>query len=90
MPDDQAASTLDLRIGTASHTLHPVSGVVVVGRDASAGIRINDERISRSHLRLEPHRDGWHAIDTSTNGVFVDGVRRSSVLITRPMTLHLG
>lgn len=84
------APTLVVRIGTASHTLDPVSGVAIVGRDPSAAIRINDERISRSHLRLEPHPDGWQAIDTSTNGVFVDGVRRSSVLINRQMTLHLG
>ncbi|MBZ4631317.1 FHA domain-containing protein [Mycobacterium avium] len=94
MTVDQAAppapATLTVHIGTASHTLNPMDGAVVIGRDPSAAIRINDERISRSHLRLEPRHDGWHAIDTSRNGVFVDGVRRSSVLIARHMTLHLG
>jgi transcriptional regulator with XRE-family HTH domain/DNA-binding transcriptional regulator YiaG len=84
------APTLVVQVGTASHTLDPVAGVAVVGRDPSAAIRINDERISRSHLRLEPHPDAWHAIDTSTNGVFVDGVRRTSVVLSRRMTLHLG
>jgi predicted component of type VI protein secretion system len=53
-------------------------------------VRVNDDRISRSHVRLEPRRDGWQVIDTSSNGIFVDGVRRSSVLITSPTTIHLG
>lgn len=51
---------------------------------------IADQRISRFHLRLEPHPYGWQAIDTSTNGLYVDGVRRTSVAITRSMILHLG
>ena len=82
--------TLAVRIGSQSHTLDPVAGVAAIGRDPSAAVRINDDRISRSHVRLEPRRDGWHVIDTSTNGIFVDGVRRSSVPITSPTTIHLG
>jgi transcriptional regulator with XRE-family HTH domain len=53
-------------------------------------VRVNDERISRAHVRLEPRRDGWQVFDTSSNGMFVDGVRRSSALITGPTTIHLG
>jgi pSer/pThr/pTyr-binding forkhead associated (FHA) protein len=94
MTTGQAASapraTLAVRVGSQSHTLDPVAGVATIGRDPSASVRINDERISRSHVRLEPRRDGWHVVDTSTNGIFVDGVRRSSALITSPMTIHLG
>jgi len=41
-------------------------------------------------VRLEPRHDGWQVIDTSTNGMFIDGVRRNSALITSPMTIHLG
>jgi transcriptional regulator with XRE-family HTH domain len=62
----------------------------VVGRDPLAAIRVNDDRISRSHVRLEPHDGSWQAIDTSTNGMFIDGVRRSSVPITGTTTIHLG
>ncbi|HEY1840296.1 MAG TPA: FHA domain-containing protein [Mycobacterium sp.] len=94
MTTRQAASAngpyLSVRIGTDTHTLNPNSGVAVIGRDPAAAVRINDDRISRSHVRLEPRHDGWHVIDTSTNGMFVDGVRRSSVLITGPLTVHLG
>lgn len=94
MTTGQAASasgpTLAVRIGAESHTLDPAVGAAVIGRDPAASVRIDDDRISRSHVRLEPRRDGWQAFDTSTNGMFVDGVRRSSALITGPTTIHLG
>jgi DNA-binding XRE family transcriptional regulator len=87
-----SASIPDLvvRIGSQSHPLSADGGVAVIGRDPSATVRVNDGRISRSHVRLEPRQDGWQVIDTSTNGMFVDGVRRNSALITSPMTVHLG
>jgi DNA-binding XRE family transcriptional regulator len=84
------APRLAVRVGQHSQTLDPAAGVAVIGRDAGASVRLADERISRWHVRLEPRQDGWQAIDTSTNGLFVDGVRRSSVLITGATLLHLG
>ena len=91
---DQAVSasgpSVSVQVGSESHTLDPEQGVVVVGRDPLAAIRVNDDRISRSHIRLEPHAGCWQAIDTSTNGMFIDGVRRSSVPITGTTTIHLG
>ena len=83
-------SSLAVRIGAELHTLDPVAGVAVIGRDPGATVRINDDRISRSHVRLEPGRDGWQVLDTSTNGMFIERVRRSSALITGPTTIHLG
>ncbi len=87
-----SASTPDLvvRIGAQSHPLSAGHGVAIIGRDPSATVRVNDGRISRSHVRLEPRHDGWQVIDTSTNGMFIDGVRRNSALITSPTTVHLG
>jgi transcriptional regulator with XRE-family HTH domain len=82
--------TLTVGIGHETHTLDPWAGVAVIGRDAAAAVRIADDRISRWHVRLEPRHDGWQAIDTSTNGMFVDGVRRSSALVTSATTIHLG
>jgi pSer/pThr/pTyr-binding forkhead associated (FHA) protein len=94
MTSGPSASTpvpgLVVRIGSQVHMLSAHNGVAVVGRDPSATVRINDDRISRSHVRVEPRRDGWQVIDTSTNGMFVDGVRRNSVLIAVPTTIHLG
>jgi transcriptional regulator with XRE-family HTH domain len=85
-----ATPALAVRVGRDTQTFDPLSGVAVVGRDPGASMRISDDRISRWHLRLEPRRDGWEAIDTSTNGIYLDGVRRSSVLVTGPTTIHLG
>ncbi len=85
-----SAPNVSVQIGTESHILNPEGGVAVVGRDPQASIRVNDERISRSHVRLEPQAGSWQAIDTSTNGIYVDGVRRSSVPITGTTTIHLG
>jgi transcriptional regulator with XRE-family HTH domain len=82
--------TLTVGIGRETHTLDPRAGVAVIGRDTAAAVRIADDRISRWHVRLEPRHDGWQAIDTSINGMFVDGVRRSSALITGATTIHLG
>lgn len=93
MTSDQAVykwpPALVVRLGDEVHTLDPRAGVAIIGRDNSATVRLADERISRWHVRLEPHRDGWQAIDTSTNGMFLDGVRRSSVLVAHATTLHL-
>ncbi len=85
-----SAPNVSVQIGAESHTLDPEGGVAVVGRDPQASIRVNDDRISRSHVRLEPQAGSWQAIDTSTNGIYLDGVRRSSVPITGPTTIHLG
>jgi transcriptional regulator with XRE-family HTH domain len=81
---------LVVRVGSQLHPLSAHDGVAVVGRDPSATVRIIDDRISRSHVRLEPRQGGWQVIDTSTNGMFVEGVRRNSVLVTVPTTVHLG
>jgi transcriptional regulator with XRE-family HTH domain len=85
-----AVQTMAVRTGSQSYTLRASDGVAIIGRDPAAAIHINDARISRAHVRLEPLNDGWQAVDTSTNGMFVDGVQRTSVLIHGPITLHLG
>ncbi|WP_082939671.1 FHA domain-containing protein [Mycobacterium sp. 852014-50255_SCH5639931] len=90
MTSGQPTTALTVRIGHATHTLHPAAGVAVIGRDAGAAVQVDDERVSRWHVRLEPHRDGWHAFDTSGNGMFVDGIRRNSVSITGVTTICLG
>lgn len=81
---------LVVRVGRATHTLRPEAGVAFIGRDTASAVVVDDERISRKHVRLEPHPSGWQAIDTSTNGMFIDGLRRSSAAITAATTIHLG
>jgi hypothetical protein len=82
--------SLLVQTGRTSRTLHPGAGVAFIGRATDAAIRVDDERISWSHVRLEPCAEGWWAIDTSTNGTFVDGVRHSSIPLSAPTTMFLG
>ncbi|HEU0336370.1 MAG TPA: FHA domain-containing protein [Gaiellaceae bacterium] len=64
---------------------------VTVGREQSAGIVIEDERVSRVHavLRLEP--DGWVLEDEdSRNGTFCDGRRVGRVEVAGGLVVRLG
>lgn len=46
----------------------------VVGRDFRADVRMNDDRVSRRHLRVYPVDNVWHVRDLdSLNGSYVDG-----------------
>jgi pSer/pThr/pTyr-binding forkhead associated (FHA) protein len=53
----------------------PLAGPVVIGRDPSAGVALQqDELLSRQHVRLTPEDDGVRVEDLdSRNGTFVDG-----------------
>lgn len=53
----------------------PLAGPVVLGRDPSAGVALQqDELLSRQHVRLTPEGDGVRVEDLdSRNGTFVDG-----------------
>jgi transcriptional regulator with XRE-family HTH domain len=69
----------------------PADGPVTIGRELPAQIRINDQRISRIHVRVEPVAAGWRVADLdSTNGTFVDGEKISSVAVTDGMVIQLG
>jgi len=64
-PELRAGSTVD------------VTGPTIVGREASAGIRLDgDDYVSARHARLEPRLDGiWLEDLGSTNGTLVNGAR---------------
>jgi pSer/pThr/pTyr-binding forkhead associated (FHA) protein len=56
-----------------------VSGAIVVGRDASAGLVIDDPEASRRHASLSLDGDSLMVEDLgSTNGTFVNGARISA------------
>ena len=89
-----AESTTDpallIRNGTASQVVEPSRGVVTIGRDPHAIVRIDDPRISRTH-RVAEYADGLRrVIDNSMHGMFVDGLRKSAVTVTDGVTIHLG
>jgi pSer/pThr/pTyr-binding forkhead associated (FHA) protein len=53
----------------------PLGGVIVLGRDPAADVALlQDELLSRHHVRLTPEDDGVRVEDLdSRNGTFVDG-----------------
>lgn len=52
------------------------AGETVLGRDPTADISINDNRISRNHLRIEVTPSGTSLFDLgSTNGTYINGKR---------------
>jgi len=53
----------------------PLAGETVIGRDPAAGVALlQDELLSRRHVKLTPEADGVRVEDLeSRNGTFVDG-----------------
>jgi transcriptional regulator with XRE-family HTH domain len=85
-----ATPGLVIRSQRVTYTADPAGGPITIGRESPAQVLIDDPRISRSHLRVEPHGGGWTAVDTSRNGMFLDGERRRSLLLADGMAIRLG
>src|SRR5690348_7885240 len=82
---------LIVRFGGAEEVLRPGDGPVLIGRELPAQIRIGDTHVSRTHARIESAGARWAVVDeASTNGMFVNGNRVSTVTVTDGMTLNLG
>ena len=62
----------------------------VVGRALECDLVVNDGRVSRRHLMLEPSPDGWTAIDISANGTWHAGERVQRLRIRGECQLRLG
>ena len=91
-PHDQPGlPILIVRFGHVDEVLRPGEGPVFIGRELPAQLRLDDPRISRTHARIESAGTRWVAVDeASTNGMFLDGEKVSTVSLTDGMTLHLG
>ena len=89
--DEPGLPILIVRFGSVDETLRPGDGPVFIGRQLPAQLRVDDPRISRTHARIESAGAHWVAVDeASTNGMFLDGAKVSTVTVTDGMTLHLG
>lgn len=89
--NEPGAPLLIVRFGTVDEVLRPGDGPVFIGRELPAQLRIADPRISRTHARIESAGVHWVVVDeASTNGVFLNGERVSTVSVADGMTLHLG
>ena len=85
-----------LVINGSQHPLHPPG--LVIGRGTEADIRINDPGVSRRHAQVTVEYRGAHSeqvhvevVDLgSTNGVLVDGQRRSRSLADDGTEVRVG
>jgi len=69
-----------------------LGSVVTVGRRTDLDIVIDDERVSRNHVRLEVRRNNVVFTDlNTTNGTLLDGRRRIGATVWKPgQTLSIG
>ncbi|MGB8390161.1 FHA domain-containing protein [Mycobacterium sp.] len=81
---------LVVRSGDAAHEIEPGRGVVTIGREPQAGVRIDDPHLSQEHLRAEPADGLWRIVDSSPHGMFVDGQRTNSVTVTDKTVVRFG
>ena len=81
---------LTIWCGDRAHTAPADRGPVTLGRQSPAQLIIDDPRISRVHLRVQPDAGEWVAVDNSSNGTYVDGVRQVSFVVADGMTARLG
>ncbi|WP_041313742.1 FHA domain-containing protein [Mycobacterium sp. JS623] len=82
--------TITVYAGGWHRTFGP-GGDLVIGRDVHADIRLPQPGVSRAHVLLRYLDGQWVAVDNaSTNGMFVDKQRVSSVDIRDGQTIHIG
>jgi pSer/pThr/pTyr-binding forkhead associated (FHA) protein len=76
--------------GETSHAIEPGQGAVTIGREPHADVRIDDPALSQEHLRAESADGQWRIVDSSPSGMFVDGLRRTSVTVTDKTIIRFG
>ncbi len=90
IPTPAPAPDLIIRCGDVIYAARAEGRAITIGREPPAQLVVNDPRISRTHLRLQPDRGGWVAVDNSRNGTYLDGTRQASFVIADGMTVMLG
>ena len=76
--------------GGTSHAIEPGRGAVTIGREPQAGVQIDHPGISKEHLRAESAGGNWRIVDSSPNGMFVDGLRKTAVTVTERTLVRFG
>ena len=89
-PDPPLTPPLTVRCGGRTYRADPGDGEITIGRDPASSLQFPYGWMSRTHVRLRPEGSGWVAIDSSRNGMFVDGIRHESIPVTDAVTIKLG
>ena len=82
--------SLVIHAGNQTYTAHESDAPIIIGREFPAKVRIGDDRVSRTHMRLDCAPTGWVAVDQSRNGIFIDETRQSTIPIRDGTTIYLG
>ncbi|ONH61014.1 hypothetical protein CcI49_07750 [Frankia sp. CcI49] len=69
-------------ITPAGRTMLAGDAPCVVGRGRTSDVVVNDGRVSRRHLMLEPVAGGWRVQDLSVNGLWQDGRRAADLFVS--------
>jgi uncharacterized membrane protein len=75
-----------MRSGPNTGKIYPLEAPeILIGRDASNGVAINDAEVSRKHAKLSLHGSAYVIQDLgSTNGSFVNGQRITGTQVLNP------
>jgi pSer/pThr/pTyr-binding forkhead associated (FHA) protein/transcriptional regulator with XRE-family HTH domain len=89
--NEDVLPTLTIHVAGTEYTVKPDDGPITIGRKLPAQIRVDDSRISRTHVGIELRDGHWTLTDVgSRNGTFVDGHRIESATVKGALTVHLG
>lgn len=91
-PMEQLAvkARLELKCGSTIIEVDEARPMVTLGRQSHNDVVVNDNRVSRSHARVEYRRGKFILIDQSSNGTYVLIQDKKSVTIKRDETTLLG
>lgn len=80
-----------LRDGRVVATHELGSDTIVIGRDESSDLVLDESGISRQHLRISRTQSGYRLEDLGTeNGTFVNGVREWALDLESDVTIQIG
>jgi adenylate cyclase len=83
-------TTLELTYHDQTVLLDENHPCATLGRQMYNDVVVNDDRVSRSHARIEYNRGRFSIIDRSSNGTFVSVQGKDSIRLKREQTQLLG
>ncbi|WP_322750693.1 MULTISPECIES: ATP-binding cassette domain-containing protein [unclassified Frankia] len=86
-----SGETATLRVSTQGNETRLRAGrTCVVGRGPESDIVMANVQVSRSHLVIEPARNGWSVRDVSSNGTWANGEKVATRMVRGRTSFRLG